>query len=84
VDEFALEHLIVYPNPARDAFTITTSSVSTAMVHVVNMMGEVVYATSTNGQNKIEIPAQLWSAGIYQVQWIQGNQQWVKSIVIEK
>jgi hypothetical protein len=84
VDEFALEHLIVYPNPARDAFTITTSSVSPAMVHVVNMMGEVVYATSTNGQNKIEIPAELWSAGIYQVQWIEGNQQWVKSIVIEK
>ncbi|MEN8857931.1 MAG: sulfatase-like hydrolase/transferase [Flavobacteriaceae bacterium] len=57
----------IYPNPAKDAFTISISNISKANITIYNTLGKTIYKGSTlNGNLKIENNNQFTS-GLYMV-----------------
>ena len=57
----------IYPNPAKDAFTISLSNISKANITIYNTLGKTIYKGSTlNGNLKIENNNQF-TPGLYMV-----------------
>lgn len=58
----------IYPNPAKDAFTIAFKGIRNATVRISDMLGKVVYQTSTKDE-RIELSkADGFSTGLYIIQ----------------
>ncbi|GAA4814733.1 hypothetical protein GCM10023330_23200 [Litoribaculum gwangyangense] len=55
----------VYPNPAKDSFTIALNKVSVAKVKIYNVLGKLIYQKETN-DNNVEIKTdQMFNSGLY-------------------
>ena len=54
----------IYPNPANGVFTIESANMSRVTVH--NLIGQMVYDTTTDGK-RINIDANAWNSGVYMV-----------------
>jgi len=62
--------LNVYPNPAKDVFTISLSTISQAKINIYNTLGKSIYKGSTiNGSVKIENNSQF-APGVYMIKAI--------------
>ena len=62
-----VKSLKVYPNPAKDIFTISLSNISKANITIYNTLGKTIYKGSTlNGNLKIENNSQF-APGLYMV-----------------
>lgn len=65
--------LNVYPNPAKDVFTISLSNVSQAKIIIYNTLGKSIYTGSTiNGSVKIENNSQF-ASGLYMIKVISND-----------
>jgi photosystem II stability/assembly factor-like uncharacterized protein len=73
--------LIIYPNPSNGIFTVAQSTQINS-VEVVNMLGETVYSSKGNAENKKEINLSGLPQGIYFIKVNNENQSQVKKIVI--
>jgi len=56
----------VYPNPAKDQFTISSGS-QISRVTIVNYVGQVVYDAEVGGQSKVDLNTASYEAGVYMV-----------------
>ena len=73
--EILQSSVIVYPNPAKDKFTIAFKNLNEVRVEVYNVLGEVMYRATTN-KNSIEIvPENNFKSGIYIVKVLADNQK---------
>jgi hypothetical protein len=56
----------VYPNPARDQFTVSSGS-QISRISVINYVGQVVYDAEAGGQTKVDLNTAGYEAGVYMV-----------------
>jgi hypothetical protein len=62
----------IYPNPAKEQFTISTDYEKGAVsVMVLNMQGQLVATFTVEGQRTIDVSR--WPAGVYTVQMLGGS-----------
>ena len=54
----------IYPNPANGIFTVESANMSRVTVH--NLIGQMVYDATADGQ-RVNIDANNWNSGIYMV-----------------
>ncbi|MDR2814386.1 MAG: endonuclease/exonuclease/phosphatase family protein [Prevotellaceae bacterium] len=57
--------LKIYPNPARQSFSVESAAGSMASLRVCSVSGEVVYERQNLRASTLSIPTSGWSAGIY-------------------
>lgn len=73
--EILQSSVIIYPNPAKDKFTIAFKNLNEVRVEMYNVLGEVMYSATTN-KNSIEIgPENNFKSGIYIVKVLADNQK---------
>ena len=78
-----LQPVQIFPNPARDRFTIVLNSVeSTHTVEVWNAQGVQVYRNS-DILTRTEISCSSWTSGVYFVKIINAHSSYVRKIVLE-
>ena len=53
----------VYPNPAKEKLFVEGDDIS--QISLTNMLGNEVFTSANNGQNKIEIPVSNFCNGLY-------------------
>lgn len=77
--------LNVYPNPANNVINVSIygTVLSEAKVQLVNIMGQVVYTTSTRNQ-QISIPTEHLANGIYTLVYNTGDSRKMEKVVISK
>lgn len=73
----------LYPNPAREVFTLDAGGMTIEKVEVINMLGEVVYAAETNTA-KVEITTNDFSNGLYFVRMYINGERVTKRVEIAK
>lgn len=77
IDEGKLRQNLVkiYPNPAEDAFTISFEEIRAADITIIDMLGKVIYQTSTK-EGSIELSkAEGFLPGLYLIQVKDENAQ---------
>ncbi len=69
VDEnvLAAGQVSIYPNPAKDAFTIRLETADASMqnVEVLDITGKTIYNTSVKNAKEVRLDVSNWSAGLY-------------------
>jgi hypothetical protein len=67
VDENLGDGLKIFPNPARDNFTIEVGGMKSGMLRIHDVTGRVVYEKKlyTNTSNSLDIPSVTWGSGVY-------------------
>ena len=67
-DVVEAESFVMYPNPATETLTIDLSEFEkSAIISVMNNLGQVVYSNKVATQNQFALPISNWSDGIYSV-----------------
>jgi hypothetical protein len=79
----------LYPNPASSSATIDLASVAqgTYAVQILNLNGQKVYEQAIKhigGSQKVTVPLQHLSNGIYMVKVTGNNNNWTEKLVIQK
>lgn len=79
-----INKLTIYPNPASDKVTISfPSGNSPTRVSLTDMMGRVVAAVSVPvSASFVELNVKGLAAGIYKLEWQQGDQRQVRSLLV--
>ena len=87
VEEIELSHVILYPNPARETFTMVFDSptVLSGAIHITDLQGKMIYLKdfhSFQGQNQMEVYIGGLQQGVYLVTlsgaWGKSTQKLVK------
>lgn len=73
----------IYPNPAKDNFTIDLNATKTGQVQISDASGRLLYNKEFRGKNKLSINSSNWQKGIYLIQVIAESQVSTSKIVIE-
>lgn len=69
-EELQTPSVNIYPNPAHDSFTIDFKNSKTAKIKIMNLLGKVVY-TSTSSKSSIKLSkSDGFSSGLYIIQVI--------------
>lgn len=58
-----LNQLVVFPNPAKDIFTVGSSSANEVCLEIVDIQGSTVL--NTHFRSRIDINSKQWAAGVY-------------------
>lgn len=72
----------VFPNPAHDEVNIRLAEAGEALIRVYDMMGRLVYATSSTSL-VVTLPVKGFHSGVYTVLIHQNDGQFVERIVIK-
>lgn len=83
VNEIDRTAMRVYPNPARDVFTIGFRDVATGLLEVRDMLGKLVYQQSVNSASNVRLVAS-WPAGSYQLMLITDEFIGVERLVVTR
>lgn len=83
-DDFNAESIQVYPNPTKGAFTITFENLRRANVRIYDIMGNLIYQTSTQSKRLELSKADGFSAGLYIIQVSGENGQVINKKLIMK
>ena len=71
-----------YPNPNNGIFTIKLGEVAKYDVTVNNILGQIVFSTTTNGMNT-SIDLSSFDKGIYTVELKDENEIYIEKIIVE-
>ena len=82
-------NITLYPNPANSTATVDLSAVGKGSysIQVLNLNGQKVHeqmVKHTGGGQRVSIPLQHLSGGVYMVRVIGNNNNWTEKIVIQK
>ncbi|MDI1233118.1 MAG: T9SS type A sorting domain-containing protein [bacterium] len=77
------ENIIIFPNPSKGLFTLTFSQPLTGSLRLYNAVGQVVYSTSFNTQNQLEVLLENQVAGVYYAQVQTTSRTIFKKIIFE-
>ena len=72
---------LIYPNPSNGKFTISYST-NINSIEVINTIGETIYHSVSNLQNKVEIDLSRFAKGIYFVKLDNGEQIMTEKIIL--
>ena len=72
---------LVYPNPAKNKFTISSSFFTTGEIEIYNVLGEKIY--SADYTEPTTVNCELFPKGIYFVKVSAEEKQVVKKLLIE-
>ena len=80
--------VVIYPNPARQQFTVQLPAVFNAGVveiSILNVMGQVVSASSSQPgpRREIQVGAPHLAAGTYELRLLSDGQCWTQRLVLE-
>lgn len=80
-----MKSIEVYPNPARDVYTLEAENIADADVHMINAVGQWI-PTKVNGksQNAINFDVSDLEAGVYFIAIHKGDIQTTRKLVISK
>lgn len=87
VEEIELSHVSLYPNPARETFTMVFDSPTSlnGAIHITDLQGKMIYQKDFNsfqGQNQMEVYIGGLQQGVYLVtlsgEWGKSTQKLVK------
>jgi hypothetical protein len=76
--------LHIYPNPANNLITIQSAKNITGDILITNALGQIVEKVCIQNQQTKTIDVKHFSAGIYMVQLICGNQTSTQKLIIYK
>jgi hypothetical protein len=82
ISEFGVSMFDVYPNPSLGLFTISLEESSEFAVSVINVLGQTVFSTSTDGMNT-SIDLSSFDKGIYTVELKDENAIYTEKIIVE-
>jgi hypothetical protein len=82
ISELAEGAARLYPNPARDQFTIEASQMQ--RITVMNAIGQVVYDAEVNDLNRTILNAQTYQSGVYTVRIMTADGLVTKRVAIVK
>ena len=84
VDEVLSKNLSVYPNPAKDIFTVDLGQNYTLIkVAVTTITGKILSVYTQNNSSKIQVPASQLAAGIYLLEVETDGKKLISKIIIE-
>ena len=76
--------ITVFPNPAKDEFTITMGDIKPATVTIFNLTGNVVYKAQTNQKQHVVKTTSTLPTGIYFIKIVdESNNEYTKKLMIE-
>lgn len=79
-----INSLIVYPNPAKDYFTLSINNNNNATINIIDYSGRIIYSTILpKNQNIIKINTNNIEKGVYIINVISGDNTFSKKLVIE-
>lgn len=74
----------IYPNPAKDAFFVKMNAIGKANITITDVLGKVVYATSTQDSTIRIATAGRFKSGLYLIKIVGGAQQvFHRKLVVE-
>ena len=82
ISEFGVSMFDVYPNPSLGLFTISLEESGEFAVSVINVLGQTVFSTSTDGMNT-SIDLSSFDKGIYTVELKDENAIYTEKIIVE-
>jgi PKD repeat protein len=85
----AIGDLIVYPNPAKDAFSIsaTLPGMENLVIEIKDANGKLIERldnTSTSGAFTKTVSTEHYRQGVYFIHFHEGERSWVKKVIIIK
>jgi hypothetical protein len=72
----------IYPNPTNGLFTIELDGNSKYVVSVRNVLGQIVFSTTTNGMNT-NVDLSTFDKGIYTVELKDNNAIYTEKVIVE-
>lgn len=64
----------IFPNPAKDYFSISYDSKTFKKVKVVDVLGTIKFESELNSSNQINIESNTFASGVYMIQLIDKNE----------
>ena len=80
---FNANSIAIYPNPAKDMFTVDAKGIKISKLQLINTIGQTVWEES-NVSGKKQVSTREFPAGIYILQGVSQNGTFSKKIIIEK
>lgn len=80
--EKELSELLIFPNPAKESFTVSWNSVIEAKIDLVNLFGQRVISTESFSKQQVVIPTQNIASGTYFVVFSSEGKRLIRKIVI--
>ena len=71
IEEPSSANFSIYPNPSEEFITINSKNNHPFQVNIFNSLGEKVY--SSNQEQKLRLPIETWTNGLYLIQINTGN-----------
>jgi len=81
-----IQDLQIYPNPTEGTFTVsyTSNNAETAVINILNALGQFVVSKNTNGANpSVAFHLEDIAPGTYTVEIISGNRSVHRQIIVE-
>jgi hypothetical protein len=73
ITENAATAFTMFPNPAKDVVNVTMNRTDNAQLTVTDALGRVVFAISPTSAASFTLDVRNWSAGLYQIQLLDGK-----------
>lgn len=80
-----LTALKIFPNPTSDIVNISfnNNSINDVEVSLINLVGQTIFQTTSQGQTQLAIPVSDFNAGIYYVILNNGNESIKEKLIIQ-
>ena len=82
-NSFNANSIAIYPNPARDMFTVDAKGIKISKLQLLNTIGQTIWEES-NVSGNLQVNTRQFPAGIYILQGISQHGTFSKKIIIEK
>jgi hypothetical protein len=83
ISSLSADDIKVYPVPAHDALTISTTTPSNLQVAIYSAAGQMVWSGNVNGQTTVDVST--WARGVYHIRFadVAGGTSMARTLVIE-
>jgi hypothetical protein len=83
ISSLSADDVKVYPVPAHDALTISTTIPSNLQVAIYSAAGQMVWSGNVNGQTTVDVNS--WARGVYHIRFtdVTGASSMARTVVIE-
>ncbi len=74
----------IFPNPATDVINIRAQGNALSQVQILSLTGELVYESTLNANEKLQIGTEFLSSGLYIVSLTQGSARQIEKITVTR
>ncbi len=81
---FQADEIKIFPNPAYNAFTVSTSGNENSKLRIFDLKGRMIFIQqSLQGINNLEIDCSQWTRGIYLLQMESNNKSATGKLIVQ-